>query len=165
MRKSYIVKSARSLFVAILIAMLMMSLVPMQLAQAQEPGSSDLVLKLVSIPKHVKACQLFEAIYTVTNFGPDTAYYLSAWAGLPDAFDFAEIVGLPESLAVGESATFKVVIKVTGFVPGEIRHAWVITTVSAGSFLEPNIDPNPENNSINTEMKIIGKHSMEWCPR
>ena len=155
----------RKFYVTLLIVMLMISLLPTGAAQAQEPASSDLVLNLVSIPKHVKACQLFEAVYTVTNFGPDTAYYLSAGAGIPDAYDFAEIVGLPESLAVGESATFKVVIKVTGFVPGELRLAWVNTSVSAGSFLEPNIDPTPDNNSIDTEMKIIGKHSMEWCPR
>ena len=158
-------KKTRALLLSLLIVMLLMSLLPIQAAQAQEATTSDLSLSLVSIPKHAKACQLFEAIYTVTNLGPDTAYNLSAGAGIPDAFDYAEIVGLPESLAVGESGTFAVVLKVTGFVPGEMRYAWVNVSVGAGTYLQPSIDPNPENNSINTDMKLIGKRSTESCPR
>jgi hypothetical protein len=141
----------------ILIAVLMISLLPIQAAVAQEATTSDLVLSLVSIPKHVKACQTFEAVYTVTNLGPDIAYNLSAGAGIPDAFDIVDIVGLPESLAVGESATFTVMVKVTLFVRGEMRLAWVYATANSAG-----IDPNPDNNTISTEMKIIGKHVE--CP-
>ena len=150
-------KSKCPLVLNMLIAMLIISLLPLQSAQAQEATTSDLALSLVSIPKHVKACQTFHAIYTVTNLGPDTAYNLSAGAGIPDAFDIVDIVGLPESLAVGESATFTVMVKVTLFVPGEMRLAWVNATASSAGF-----DPNPDNNTISTEMKIIGKHIE--CP-
>ena len=149
--------SRRPLFMGILIAVFMISLLPIQAAVAQEATTSDLVLSLVSIPKHVKACQTFEAVYTVTNLGPDTAYNLSAGAGIPDVFDIVDIVGLPESLAVGESATFTVMVKVTLFVPGEMRLAWVNATANSTG-----VDPNPDNNTIRTEMKIIGKHVE--CP-
>ena len=158
-------KSARLLLMGMLITFLTISMMPTQSVQAQDPTTSDLVLSLVSIPKHAKACQTIEAIYVVTNLGPDPANHLSAGVGIPDAFDYAEIAGLPNSLSMGESATFKVIVKVTGFVPGEMRYAWMDTSVGAGSYLEPSIDPNQDNNSINSEMKLIGKRSTESCPR
>ena len=164
MRSSSVLKSARSLFVAILIVMLMISMMPAQSAQAQGATTSDLAVSLVSIPKHAKACQTFEAIYTATNLGPDPANHLSAGVGIPDAYDVVDIVGLPESLAVGATVTFTVIIKVTAFVPGEMRLAWVNVNVTSDSYLEPSIDPNPDNNTVYTEMRLIGKRSMEWCP-
>ena len=158
-------KSARLFFMGMLIAMLTISMMPIQSVQAQDPTTSDLALSLVSIPKHAKACQTFEGIYTVTNLGPDPVNHLSGGAGIPDAYDIIDVVGLPESLGVGESATFTIIIMVTGFVPGETRHAWVNAGVISDYYLEPSIDPNPENNIINSEMKLIGKRSNEWCPR
>ena len=165
MNKSFVVKCAHSLFVGMLITILMISMLPIQTAQAQEATTSDLALSLVSIPKHAKACQTFEGIYTVTNLGPDAVHHLSAGAGIPDAYDIVDVVGLPESLAVGESATFTILIKVTAFVPGETRHAWVRAGVISEYYLEPSVDPNPDNNIIYTEMKLIGNRSTEWCPR
>jgi hypothetical protein len=158
-------KKTRALLLSLLIVILLMSLLPIQAAQAQEATTSDLSLRLVSIPKHAKACQTFEATYTVTNLGPDPVHHLSGGAGIPDAYDVVDIVGLPESLAMGESATFTIIIKVTAFVPGEIRHAWVNAGVISDYYLEPSIDPNPDNNMVYTEMKVIGKRSTESCPR
>jgi hypothetical protein len=154
----------RKFYVAILIVMLMITLVPTGAAQAQEPTVSDLAVSLVSIPKHAKACETFEAVYTVTNRGPDPASHLWLGVGIPDAYDVVEIVGLPDSLAVGESATVTVFVRVVAFVPGEMRYAWVNVDVASGNVLEPSTDPNPDNNSVVNEMKLIGKRSMESCP-
>lgn len=140
-------KSARPLLLGMLIAMLMISLLPMRSAQAQEATTSGVEISLVSIPKHVKACETFAAVYIITNFGPDPANEVGIGVNIPDAFDVVAITGLPDSLAVGETATVTVYVKVTLFVPGEMRYAWV--TVEA-------------NNTITTEMKIIGKHVE--CP-
>ena len=165
MKESNVLKSVHSLFVGMLITILMISLLPIQTAQAQEATTSDLALSLVSIPKHAKACQTFEAIYTVTNLGPDPVNHLSAGTGIPDAYDVIDVVGLPESLGVNESATFTIIIMVTGFVPGETRHAWVNAGVHSDYYLEPSVDPNPDNNIVHTEMKLIGKRLNVWCPR
>jgi hypothetical protein len=139
-------KSARQLLMAMMTAILMISLLPMQAVQAQEETSSEVVISLVSIPKHVKACETFAAVYTITNLGPDPAGG-EIQVNIPDAFDVVSITGVPELLAVGEMATITVYVKVTLFVPGEMRYAWV--TVGA-------------TNTITTEMKIIGKHIE--CP-
>lgn len=150
-------KSARPLLLSMVIAMLLISLLPMQAVQAQEVTTADLVVSLVSIPKHAKACQIFEAVYTVTNLGPDPAsnLYLAVW--IPDAYNVVDIVGLPDTLDAGETATVSVIIEVVAFVPGETRRAWV--GVTAENYVDPSTDPNLENNSINTDMKIIGKHT------
>lgn len=145
-----------------LITVLAMSMVPMQTAQAQAPTTTDLAVSLVSLPKHVKACQTFEATYTVTNLGPDLASNLYLLVSIPDAYQDLEVIGLPESLAAGEAATVTVVIKVILFEPGETRHAWVGMTPVADSYLEPSIDPDPKNSTIRAPMRIIGKHNS-WC--
>ena len=138
--------SRRPLFMGILIAMFMISLLPIHAAAAQEETSSGVMISLVSIPKHVKACQTFAAVYTITNHGPDPVSG-GIWVNIPDAFDVIAITGVPQILTVGETATVTVYVKVTLFVPGEMRYAWV--TVGA-------------NNTITSEMKIIGKHVE--CP-
>ena len=139
-------KGIRALVFSVLMAMLMLSLLPIPATQAQEETPSGVLLSLVSIPKHVKACETFAAVYTLTNYGPDPAG-AGIGVNIPDAFDVVAITGVPELLGVGETATVTVYVKVTLFVPGEMRYAWV--TVGA-------------TNTITTEMKIIGKHVE--CP-
>lgn len=139
-------------------------MLPAQAAAAQTATISDLSVSLVSIPKHVKACQTFEAIYEVTNLGPDPASHLFMGAGIPDAYDVQDILGAPESLAVGQTETVTVIIKVTGFFPGENRRAWVRFGLHSESVLEPSIDPNPDNNRITSPMRIISRPSQGLCP-
>ncbi|HSL31574.1 MAG TPA: hypothetical protein VK900_20405 [Anaerolineales bacterium] len=158
-----VVRSGRSLFIAIVIAMLVLSMVPAQAARAEATTTSDLAVKLVSIPKHAKACQVFEAVYTVKNLGPDPATHLYLLVSIPDAYDVAGIMGLPETLAVGQIATVSVVIKVVAFEPGETRRAWVGVTLVSDYYLEPSFDPDPENSTTRSPMRLIGKPSI-GCP-
>ena len=80
--------------------------------------------------------------------------------GITDQFDTVGILGAPDYLGVGETATVKAVIKVTAFVPGESRSGWV----SAGAVSEPypdtSIDPNPDNNNSGSTIKLISKQVM-----
>ena len=163
MMSHYVMKSVRTLFIVILIATLVISMAPAQAAHAQTTTTSDLAVSLISIPKHAKACQTLEATYTVTNLGPDPAAHLYLQVSIPDAYEEMDIVGLPESLAVGETATVSAVIKVLLFEPGEIRSAWVGVTLLSSSALEPSIDPDVDNSTTRTPMRIIGKH-VSRCP-
>lgn len=160
MNKRNVARGLRLLFSAAMILILTMSMVPAQTARAQnDTRTADLVITLVSIPKHVKACDIFEVVYTVTNLGPDPADHLFHGAGIPDAFNIVDVMGAQDSLAVGETDTFSVVIQVTGFFLGENRNAWV----RGGVFTETSIDPDPENNRLESPIKIIGKPIKTLC--
>ena len=164
MKNNSYAESLHGARMAALILVLMLSLLPAQTAGAQTVTTSDLAVSLVSIPRHVKACQTFEAIFEVTNLGPDPASHLFMGAGIPDAYDVQDMLGAPESLAVGQTETVTVIIKVTGFFLGENRRAWVRFGVYSESALEPSVDPNPDNNRITSPMRIISRPSLGWCP-
>ena len=164
MKKQNVRRGLHSLWIALSAAVLMVSLLPAQTAAAQTATTSDLAVSLVALPKHVKACQTFEAVFNVTNLGPDPASHLFMGPGIPDAFDVIDMLGAPESLAVGQTETVTVIIKVTVFVPGENRRAWVRFGLTSESALEPSIDPNPDNNRISSPLRIIGRPSRELCP-
>jgi hypothetical protein len=164
MKNKVHVKSLHAVLTTALILAFMLSLLPSQAAAAQTATTSDLAVSLVSLPKHVKACQTFEAVFNVTNLGPDPASHLFMGPGIPDAFDLLNMLGAPESLAVGQTETVTVIIKVTGFFPGENRQAWVRFGVVSESALEPSIDPNPDNNRISSPLRIIGRPFRELCP-
>lgn len=163
MKQKSLVKSLHYLFIAALIALLTQAVAPAQTARAQEPSStSDLAVRLVSIPKHAKACDVFQATYTVTNLGPDPAYNMSVGVHIPDAYNEIAILRVPYLLAVGETATFSVIIWVGGFEPGESRRAWVGV---GASLLPDSIDPNPDNNRVESDMKIISEPVVNCLPR
>lgn len=153
-------KSVRWLFIAMLITMLVASMAPARTAYAQESSIADLAVSLVSIPKHAKACQTFEVIYTITNLGPDPATNLYLQVSIPDAYQDLDVLGLPETLAVGQTATVSVVIKVLVFEPGETRRAWVGVELVSFDSLDPNLD---NNTTTRTPMRIIGKY-ISRCP-
>jgi hypothetical protein len=160
MNERNVAKGLRLLFSAAMIVMLAMSMVPARTAHGQNDiPVADLVVTLVSIPKHVKACEIFGVVYSVTNLGPDPADQLFHGAGIPDAFDIVGVIGAQDSLAVGETDTFEVVIQVTGFMPGENRAAWVRGRVISESL----IDPDPENNRLESPIKIISKPRTTLC--
>jgi len=154
-------KGLHLLFIAALVTVLTISIAPVQAAHADAvTTTSDLVVRLVSIPKHAKACEVFEVTFTVTNLGPDPASPLNVGVGITDQFDQVGILHAPDSLGVGETATVTAVIKVTAFVPGESRNGWV--SVGAGSDPYPNIsvDPNPDNNNAGKIVKLISKQVL-----
>jgi len=155
MKNQTIAKGLQLLFSATLIAMLALSIIPTQTARAQET-SSDLTVRVVSAPKHVRDCEVFEVTFVVTNLGPDPVSDLSIGINVPDAFNEIDLLDSPDSLAVGETATFTAVVQVTSFDKfSEPRLAWVLTRV----FPAPDfrIDPNPENNSAEASIRIIGR--------
>jgi len=157
MKKQTVAKGLYLLFSAVLIAVLALGIAPAQRAHAQEPSTtSDLVITVVSAPKHVKDCEVFEVTFAVTNLGPDPVSGVSIGINIPDAFSEIDLPEPLGSLAVGETATFTAVIQVTSFDKvNEPRLAWVLARVHPSPDFR--IDPNPENNSAEASIRIIGR--------
>ena len=147
-------------FIAALIAVLAISMVPSQSAHAQTTSTSDLAVSLVSLPKHVKACKTFEMTFTVTNLGPDPATNLDILVMLPDPFTLVGLLQAPATLAVGEAATVTAVIKVVAFVPGEPRNESIGANVTSNPYPDISIDPNLDNNTFTTQIRLISKPTM-----
>ena len=158
MKPPIFVKCLHILLIAGLVTALSLSLAPAQPARAQvNSTTSDLVVQLVSMPKHAKACQNFEITFTVTNLGPDPASHIYVGVGITDQFDTVGIMNAPDILAAGETATVKAVIKVTAFVPGESRTGWVSANAVSDPYPDMSIDPNPDNNSSGRTIQLISK--------
>ena len=152
------------LFSAILFVVLTVSMAPAQRVHAEGiTTTSDLVVNLVSIPKHAKACQTFEVTFTVTNLGPDSVSHLTVGVGITDQFDPVGALSAPDSLAAGATITVTAVIKVTAFVPGESRNGRVSVGAGSDPFPDSSIDPNPENNNVERTVKLISNRVMS-CP-
>jgi|SRR5215216_1786357 len=157
MKKQTVAKRLHLVFSAALIALLAMSIAPAQTARAQEiTSTSDLVVSVVSIPKHGKACETYEATYTVTNLGPDPATNVNVGFSIPDQLEYFDVQGEPTYLGVGETVTVTVVIEV--LYVDEYRNGWVTAIVYSAPYPDISIDPNPENNRIETPFKIIGSN-------
>jgi uncharacterized protein DUF11 len=149
------------LFIAALVTLFGITTLPVA---AQQLSTSDLAISIVSAPpKHAKACDTFEATYTITNLGPDNAANVSVFINIPDQFQTINVLGVPVNLAVGESATVTAVIKVVAFVPGESREAWVRAIVTSDVYPDVSIDLNPDNNEVFTAVKLISKQ-VASCP-
>ena len=150
--------------IAALIAILAVSVAPMQIARAQATSStSDLAVRVLSMPKSAKACQTLQATFSVKNLGPDRASHLYITTWLPDQLDLVNLNGAPESLAVGQTVTFSARIKVVAFVPGETRQAWVGVYAMSDPYPNVSIDPNPDNDRASKPLKLTGKPVM-ICP-
>lgn len=161
MKQQILVKGLRLVFIVSLALVLTQGPGPAR-AQEQTPVS-DLEVSIVSVPKTARACEVFQAIYTVKNLGPDPAYNIFVGAGIPDAYHDIAHLREPYSLAVGQTATVSIVIWVGSYVPGETSHAWVTAGVS--SFWQGvDVDPNPDNNTVHTEMKIVSKPVDDCLP-
>ena len=149
--------------IAIFITLLALLLTIIQPAAAQEVSTSDLVIQLVSAPKHAKACETFDVIYTITNLGPDKAVKVNLGIGIPDPFETMQVQGVPVSLAAGESVTVTATLKVTAFVPGESRNWWITGSAWSDVYPDISIDPNPDNNQTTGTIKLISKREIT-CP-
>lgn len=164
-------KGLSILFIAALLSVLAVGVGPIQTANAvtslpslnqssvlpEVTSYSDLAISLVSIPKHAKACSTFNAVYTITNYGPDEVSGVYVQIYIPDPFEVINMEGVPDELAVGESATVSVTIKVVAFVPGESRSAWVGADIFSDVYPEISVDPNPDNDSMFTPVRLISK--------
>jgi hypothetical protein len=82
---------------------------------------------------------------------------------VPDAFGVIRLQGAPESLAVGKTVKFSAVIKVVAFVPGESRKAWVGINAMSDPYPDTSLDPNPQNNPVFKNIKLISKPMLS-CP-
>ena len=164
MKKQSLSKSLHLLFIAALVATLTIGLAPAQTARADAiTTTSDLKVRIISMPKEVKACQTFRATFSVRNLGPDPASHLYIMVRLPDPFELIELQGAPESLRVGQAVIFSAVIKVVAFVPGEPRKTWLGIDAMSDPYPNISIDPNSENNPVFKNIRMVSKPRLA-CP-
>jgi hypothetical protein len=147
---------------ALLVMALAISFAPVRAAYA-DTSTSDLAIEIISAPRHVKSCQVFEVTFRVTNLGPDAATSLFVFASTPDQLGTFDILGVPETLAAGESVIITAVIKVVAFGPHDPRNVWIGGGVSSDPYPNTSVDPNPENNNVSQPLKLVGK-AMGVCP-
>ncbi|MGE5775990.1 MAG: hypothetical protein ACM33V_07205 [Chloroflexota bacterium] len=164
MKKQTKIRSLHLLFIASLVSMLIPSMVPIQAVHADGiTTTSDLKVRIVSIPRRVKACQTFKATFSVKNLGPDPASNLYVMVRLPDPFELVVLNGAPTSLKVGQSVTFSALVKVVAFVPGEPRRTWIGVEAMSDPYPNISIDPNLENNPIFRNIRMVAD-PVERCP-
>lgn len=159
----YLHRVVYRLFMAGLIATLTSSTLSVQSVQARATSISDLVVRVISLPTSVKACQTFKATFSVTNRGPDPASQLYMIVMLPDPLGLVRLRGAPQSLAVGKTVTFSADIKVVAFVPGESRKAWVGINAMSDPYPDTSFDPNQENNSKYKKIRLASQ-PKSGCP-
>ncbi len=164
---SYFQIGLHCLFMTMLIAGLAVSLNPAQRVSAASSvnttTTSDLKVRIISMPKRVKACQTFKARFSVKNLGPDPATKLYMLVMIPDPFEVVSLRGVPTSLRVGQTVTFSATIKVVAFVPGESRNAWIGIDALSDPYPNVSIDPNSENNPVVKNLRIVS-NPVEVCP-
>ena len=158
----FVTMNFRLFLMAILVMVLAIGLAPVRAVYA-DTSTSDLAIELVSAPGHAKACQVFEAKFKITNLGPDEATGLFANVSVPDQLGPLELLGVPESLAAGESVIVTAVIQVVSFGPNDTRSAWVGAGVSSEPYPDTSLDPNWENNNVSRSLKLVGKPNP-ICP-
>jgi hypothetical protein len=164
MKNQILVKSLHVLFIAVLIAVLTVSVAPAQTVRADGiTTTSDIKVRIVSMPKRVRACQTFKATFSVKNLGPDPASHLYIMVMLPDPFEVVVLKGAPTSLKVGQTVTFSADIKVVAFVPGEPRQAWIGINAMSDPYPDISIDPNPDNNPVTRNIRLVSD-PVEACP-
>ncbi len=161
----YLQKGVYLLCIAALVAVLAVSMAPAKIARAQVTSSttSDLAVKIISVPETARACQTFKVTFSVTNRGPDPASHLQMIVMLPDPFELVRLQGAPKSLAVGKTMTFSATVKVVAFVPGESRKAWVGINAISDPYPNTSVDPNSKNNPVFKNMKLVSRPVL-GCP-
>jgi hypothetical protein len=144
------------------IVALTISLAPLQDVRA-DTSSSDLAIRLVSAPKHVKACQVFQMTFEIANLGPDVATGIIVSETAPDPLGAYDILGVPAMLAPGETAIVTATVKVVAFVPDEIRASWVGAHIFSSPYPDTSVDPKPDNDYAIQDLRFIGKPQY-GCP-
>jgi hypothetical protein len=132
-------------------------------AIAQTASRSDLAIRLISAPRHAKACETFKEIYIITNYGPNRATNVTVWINIPDQLSTVKILGVPVNLAPRKSVIVTAYFKVVAYVPGESSDGWVTARVESDVSPAVSIDPKPGNNEVTKPIKFIGKQVLT-CP-
>ncbi len=156
----------------------MIGILPLILSLGSSPvafaatATSDISLTLVADQSHVKMGQTITYTATMTNLGPDDAFFVDVGFSLPDQLNLVSMTcdrGISpdtpfceySTLATGETVVSTLVATPT---PGALTQDRKLT-VTANVFFEvdcgfdPNctFDPNSSNNSVSIITKLIGK--------
>jgi Domain of unknown function DUF11 len=155
-------KSFHLFFISALAMALAISVASVSTAYA-DTSTSDLAIELLAAPKNAKACEVFEATFRISNLGPDDASGIFVNTSVPDQLGTLDLLGVPESLAAGESVIITAVVKVVSFGPNDTRDAWIGAGVSSDPYPNTSVDPNWENNNASRYLKLVGKPNP-LCP-
>jgi uncharacterized repeat protein (TIGR01451 family) len=156
--------------VAVVVALIPMTAVPLTTAQAQTTTSADLAVTMRWIGDNKPKVQVGQTVsfaITVTNRGPDTAVATLLSIGTPDQLNFISLTcsdpaacTLPGlDLPPGATVTATLVEQVCCFPEGTSRNAAVRALVNSQP-PEPTPDPDTSNNSATVVVRIVGPHGF-----
>jgi uncharacterized repeat protein (TIGR01451 family) len=156
--------------VAVVVALVAMTAVPLATAQAQTAASADLAVAMRWIGDGTPRAKVGETAsfaVTVTNRGPDTAAHTLLSIGLPDQLNFVSLTcsdpaacTLPGlDLPPGATVTATLVVQVCCFPGGTSRNAAVRALVNSQP-PEPTPDPDASNNIATVVVRIVGLHGF-----
>jgi uncharacterized repeat protein (TIGR01451 family) len=156
--------------VAVVVALIPMTAVPLATAQAQTTTSADLAVTMRWIGDNKPKAQVGQTVsfaITVTNRGPDTAVNTVLSIGTPDQLNFISLTcsdpaacTLPGlDLPPGATVTATLVEQVCCFPEGTSRNAAVRALVNSQP-PEPTPDPDTSNNSATVVVRIVGPHGF-----
>jgi len=160
--------------VAVVVALIPMTAVPLATAQAQPAVSADLAVTMRWIgggTPRARVGEFASFAITVTNRGPDTAVATVLSIGTPDQLNPISLTcsdpaacTLPGlDLAPGATVTATLVEQVCCFPQGTPREAPVSALVNSQP-PEPTPDPDASNNIATVVVRIIGPHGFAFPP-
>jgi uncharacterized repeat protein (TIGR01451 family) len=156
--------------VAVVVALIPVTAVPLATAQAQAAASADLAVTMRWIGDNKPKVQVGQTVrfaITVTNRGPDTAVATVLSIGTPDQLNFISLTcsdpaacTLPGlDLPPGATVTATLVEQVCCFPEGTSREAAVRALVNSQP-PEPTPDPDTSNNIATVVVRIVGPHGF-----
>lgn len=156
--------------VAVVVALIPVTAVPLATAQAQAAASADLAVTMRWIGDNKPKVQVGQTVrfaITVTNRGPDTAVATVLSIGTPDQLNFISLTcsdpaacTLPGlDLPPGATVTATLVEQVCCFPEGTSREAAVRALVNSQP-PEPTPDPDASNNIATVVVRIVGPHGF-----
>jgi uncharacterized repeat protein (TIGR01451 family) len=158
--------------VAVVVALIPMTAVPLATAQAQTTTSADLAVTMRWIGAGTPRARVGQTVnfaITATNRGPDTAVTTKLSIGTPDQLNPISLTcsdpaacGSGLDLPPGATVTATLVEQVCCFPEGAPRQA----TVSAFFYSQPpdpaeaTPDPDTSNNTATVVVRIVGPHGF-----
>ena len=159
--------------VAVVVALIPMTAVPLATAQAQPATSADLAVTMRWIGDGTPRAKVGETAsfaITVTNRGPDTAVNTLLSIGLPDQLNPISLTcsdpaacGSGLDLPPAATVTATLVVQVCCFPQGTPRQAPVRALVNSQP-PEPTPDPDASNNIATVVVRIVGPHGFAFPP-
>jgi len=135
-------------------------------------STSDIAITLVADQNHVKMGQTITYTATMTNLGPQDAFFVDVGFSMPDQLNLVSMTcdrGISpdtpfceySTLAAGETVVSTLVATPTPGVPTYAREGTVTATVffEVDCSFDPNctFDPNSGNNSVSIITRLTGK--------